>query len=115
MSDFAARHGIALDAPAFADAWRSRYEPSMVHRSRANAAWERLDPWPDSVEDLRLLGEQVVVGPLSNANLALLLHMARRARLPWTVIIGSDATRAISPIAAPTVWPPRCSGSIPAR
>ena len=67
------------------------------------------------VEDLRPLGEQVVVGPLSNANLALLLHMARRARLPWTVIIGSDATRAISPIAAPTVWPPRCSGSIPAR
>lgn len=134
VSEFAARRGIVLDAPAFADAWRSRYEPSMacirsgargffpldqLHRENLlatfhefgvdpagfadveitalNAAWERLDPWPDSVEGLRLLGEQVIVGPLSNANLALLLHMARRARLPWTVIIGSDATRAYKP------------------
>ena len=134
VSAFAAQHGIGLDAFAFADAWRSQYEPSMepvrsgtrgfvpldqLHRENLlktmeqfgvdptgfgnaeittlNSAWERLDPWPDSVEGLRLLGEQVIVGPLSNANLALLLHMARHARLPWTVIIGSDATRAYKP------------------
>ena len=134
VSAFAARHGIELDASAFADAWRSRYEPSLepvrsgtrgfvpldqLHRENLletmeqfgvgpvgfgdaeidalNSAWERLDPWPDSVEGLRLLGEQVTVGPLSNANLALLLNMARRARLPWTVIVGSDATQAYKP------------------
>jgi 2-haloacid dehalogenase len=39
----------------------------------------------------------VIVGPLSNANLALLLRMALRAKLPWTVIVGSDATRAYKP------------------
>jgi 2-haloacid dehalogenase len=39
----------------------------------------------------------VIVGPLSNANLALLLRMALRAKLPWTVIVGSDTTRAYKP------------------
>jgi len=134
VSVFAARHHVELDEWAFADAWRSRYQPSMepvrsgarefvpldvLHRENLlvtltefgldptgihdaeidalNTAWERLDPWPDSVEGLRVLGEQVIVGPLSNANLALLLHMAQRARLPWTVIVGSDATRAYKP------------------
>src|SRR4029453_5191921 len=62
-----------------------------------NAAWERLDPWEDSVAGLSELGRHVVVGPLSNANLALLLRMALRAKLPWTVIVGSDAIRAYKP------------------
>jgi 2-haloacid dehalogenase len=62
-----------------------------------NAAWERLDPWEDSVAGLSELGRHVIVGPLSNANLALLLRMALRAKLPWTVIVGSDATRAYKP------------------
>ena len=62
-----------------------------------NAAWERLDPWEDSVVGLSELGQHLIVGPLSNANLALLLRMALRAKLPWTVIVGSDATRAYKP------------------
>ena len=32
-----------------------------------NAAWQRLDPWEDSVAGLSELGRHVVVGPLSNA------------------------------------------------
>jgi 2-haloacid dehalogenase len=62
-----------------------------------NAAWERLDPWEDSVAGLAELGRHLIVGPLSNANLALLLRMALRAKLPWSVIVGSDATRAYKP------------------
>ena len=61
------------------------------------AAWERLDPWDDSVAGVAELGRHVIVGPFSNANLALLLRMALRAGLPWTVIIGSDVTRAYKP------------------
>jgi 2-haloacid dehalogenase len=134
VARFAERNGVILDAAAFADAWRARYEPSMepirsgsrhfvpldrlhlenlyatlaeFHLDPAdfdnrelaelNAAWERLDPWEDSVDGLTELSRHVIVGPLSNANLALLLHMALRAKLPWTVIIGSDATRAYKP------------------
>jgi 2-haloacid dehalogenase len=133
VAAFAKLHRIGLDAAAFADAWRAKYEPSMEpvrNRSRAfvpldqlhlenlhatlpefgldaadfggdladlNAAWERLDPWEDSIAGLAELGRHVIVGPLSNANLALLLRMALRAQLPWTVIVGSDATRAYKP------------------
>ena len=134
VAAFAKRHQIDLDAVAFTDAWRAKYEPSMepvrngsrefvpldqLHLENLyatlpefsldaadfedseladlNAAWERLDPWEDSVAGLAELGRHVIVGPLSNANLALLLRMALRAKLPWTVIIGSDATRAYKP------------------
>jgi 2-haloacid dehalogenase len=65
--------------------------------SDLTAAWERLDPWEDSIAGLAELRRHVIVGPLSNANLALLLRMALRADLPWTVIIGSDVTRAYKP------------------
>lgn len=133
VTAFAARNGLTLDAAAFADAWRARYEPSMepvrngsrdfvpldqLHRenlvatlpefgldpadcgaelAELTAAWERLDPWDDCVPGLTELGRDVIVGPLSNANLALLLRMASRAGLPWTVIIGADVTRAYKP------------------
>ena len=134
VAAFAKRHRIDLDALAFADAWRAKYEPSMepirngsrefvpldrlhlenLHATLSefsleaacfdddeladlNAAWERLDPWEDSVAGLAELGKHVIVGPLSNANLALLLRMALRAKLPWTVIVGSDTTLAYKP------------------
>jgi 2-haloacid dehalogenase len=134
VAAFAEHHRIDVDAAAFADAWRAKYEPSMepirngsrefvpldqlhLENLRAtltefglhpadfddrelsdlNAAWQRLDPWEDSVPGLSELGRYVIVGPLSNANLALLLRMALRAKLPWTVIVGSDATRAYKP------------------
>ena len=136
VAAFAERHRLAgLDAAAFADAWRAKYEPSMepirqgsrdfvpldqLHRESLvatldefgldpsaygdelddlTAAWERLDPWDDCVAGMVELGQHVIVGPLSNANLALLLRMALRARLPWTVIIGADVTRAYKPTA----------------
>jgi 2-haloacid dehalogenase len=134
VTAFAKNHQIDVDAAAFADAWRAKYDPSMepirngsrefvpldqlhlenLHATLEefglrpanfddrdlgdlNAAWERLDPWEDSVTGLSELGRHVIVGPLSNANLALLLRMALRAKLPWTVIVGSDATRAYKP------------------
>jgi len=134
VAAFAGYHRIDVDAAAFADAWRAKYEPSMepirngsrefvpldqlhLENLRAtltefglhpahfddrelsdlNAAWQRLDPWEDSVPGLSELGRYVIVGPLSNANLALLLRMALWAKLPWTVIVGADATRAYKP------------------
>ena len=152
IAAFAARHRLVdLDASAFADAWRAKYEPSMepirdgtrdfvpldqLHRENliatltefgldppdygdelndVTAAWERLYPWDDSVPGLAELGRHVIVGPLSNANLALLLRMALCAGLPWTVIIGSDVTRAYKPSRRLTATPPICCGSTPVR
>jgi 2-haloacid dehalogenase len=61
------------------------------------AAWHYLPPWPDSVEGIRQIKRDFIVGPLSNGNTALLVDMARAAGLPWDVILGSDISRAYKP------------------
>jgi 2-haloacid dehalogenase len=60
-------------------------------------AWHFLPPWPDSVEGIGQIKRGFVVGPLSNGHTALLLDMAKAARLPWDVIIGSDISQAYKP------------------
>jgi len=129
----AAKHGVAIDAQAFADTWRGRYQPAMeevrsgrrewtildvLHRegldallvkfglamldesARAdlNRAWHRLDPWPDVVAGLTRLKTRYVIAPLSNGNVALLTNMAKRAGMPWDVILGAETSRAYKPL-----------------
>jgi 2-haloacid dehalogenase len=60
-------------------------------------AWHRLDPWPDSVAGLLRLRERFVVGPLSNGNVALLVNMAKRAGLPWDVVLSAELVRHYKP------------------
>jgi 2-haloacid dehalogenase len=62
-----------------------------------NRAWHRLDPWSDAIEGLSRLKRNYIIGPLSNGNIALLVNMARRAGLPWDVILGADVSRAYKP------------------
>jgi 2-haloacid dehalogenase len=134
-ADFLARIGRSdIDAAAFADEWRARYQPAMaavrdamrpfvildiLHREMLEAAltergvesaaldpalledwtraWHRLDPWPDAVEGLRRLRARSPVVTLSNGNIALMLELARRGRLPWDAILGAEVTRAYKP------------------
>jgi 2-haloacid dehalogenase len=62
-----------------------------------NAAWHYLPPWPDSVEGIRQIKRDFIVGPLSNGHTALLVNMAKAAGLPWDVILGSDISQAYKP------------------
>ncbi|MFI4976863.1 MAG: haloacid dehalogenase type II [Caulobacterales bacterium] len=64
---------------------------------RLNRAWHRLDPWPDTVEGLTRLRRRFILATLSNGNIALMVNMARRAGLPWDVILGSEVSRAYKP------------------
>ena len=59
-----------------------------------NLSWHRLDPWPDSVPGLRRLSRNYLIGPLSNGGTILLANMAKRAAIPWDVIMSSDVTKA---------------------
>ena len=63
-------------------------------RADINLMWHRLDPWPDSVPGLIRLKRRYLIGPLSNGSTVLLASMAKRAGLPWDLIISSDITRA---------------------
>ena len=80
-----ARHGVAVD--------------ELPDRELAdlNRAWERLDPWPDSVEGLTRLKQRFAIGPLSNGHLAGMMRLARFGGLPWDVIVGAEIARSYKP------------------
>lgn len=59
-------------------------------RRHINLVWHRLDAWPDSVAGLERLKKNYIIGPLSNGNIALLVNMAKHARLPWDVIFSAE-------------------------
>ncbi len=123
---------LSVDWAAFADAWRSRYVPSMnrvrrgeipwtnlddLHRTsleellrefgveglteeekdHLNRVWHRLEPWPDAVAGLAWLKESDLIAPLSNGNVALLANMAKRAGLPWDLILSAELVRHYKP------------------
>jgi 2-haloacid dehalogenase len=55
-----------------------------------NKVWHRLDPWPDTVAGLHRLKSKFTICTLSNGNLSLLANMAKRAGLPWDLILSAE-------------------------
>ncbi len=72
-----------------------------------NAAWERLDPWPDVVEGLNELKRDRIIAPCSNGSVALMTRLARHAGLPWDCILGADLARDYKP--QPAVYLQSCA------
>ncbi|GAA4403255.1 haloacid dehalogenase type II [Quisquiliibacterium transsilvanicum] len=66
-------------------------------REHLNRAWHRLDPWPDAVAGLTRLKRRYVICPLSNGNIGLLTNMAKRAGLPWDLILSAEVFRHYKP------------------
>ncbi|MEO8739344.1 MAG: haloacid dehalogenase type II [Casimicrobiaceae bacterium] len=62
-----------------------------------NLAWHRLAPWKDTVPGLARLKRRYVIGSLSNANVALLVDLAKRAALPWDVVFSGELFRHYKP------------------
>jgi 2-haloacid dehalogenase len=62
-------------------------EEEIAHLNRV---WHRLDPWPDAIPGLRRLESQYVIAPLSNGHVRLLTNMAKRAGLPWDLILSAE-------------------------
>jgi 2-haloacid dehalogenase len=66
-------------------------------KNHFNRVWHRLDPWPDAVEGLTRLKDRYVIAPLSNGNVALLTNMARRAGLPWDLVLSAELVHHYKP------------------
>jgi 2-haloacid dehalogenase len=62
-----------------------------------NALWHRLKPWPDARPGLARLKSHFLIGPLSNANFALMVELNKFASLGWDFIFGSDIFRHYKP------------------
>ncbi len=69
-------------------------EEERVHLNRV---WHRLSPWPDCVAGLTRLKRRYTITTLSNGNIGLLTHMAKRAGLPWDCILSAEVFRAYKP------------------
>lgn len=67
-------------------------------RDALTRAWHHLDPWPDTIPGLTRMKARAVIAPHSNGHIALLLNMARRAGLPWDLILGAETARAYKPL-----------------
>jgi 2-haloacid dehalogenase len=87
-------HRMALDQLLKEFGIKGLAEADIDHLNRA---WHRLDPWPDSVPGLTRLKTKFVLTTLSNGNVALMVNMAKRAGLPWDVILGAEPTRHYKP------------------
>ena len=70
---------------------------TQEEKDHLNKAWHRLDPWPDAVPGLTRLKERYIISTFSNGNVALLTNMAKRARLPWDLILSAELVRHYKP------------------
>ena len=70
---------------------------TQEEKDHLNKAWHRLDPWPDAVPGLTRLKELYIISTFSNGNVALLTNMAKRARLPWDLILSAELVRHYKP------------------
>jgi len=62
-----------------------------------NRVWHRLQPWPDARRGLARLKRRYVLATLSNGNVALLVNMAKQARLPWDCVLSAELFRHYKP------------------
>ncbi len=63
---------------------------SKTNIENLNLAWHRLNPWPDSVEGLKLLKQNFSISTLSNGGINLLSNMAKYSNLPWDNIFSAE-------------------------
>lgn len=66
-------------------------------RGALNRAWEKLPPWPDSVEGLTILKRSYAIAPCSNGSIALMTWLARFGGLPWDTVLGAEIARDYKP------------------
>jgi 2-haloacid dehalogenase len=88
---------------------------SAAEKAHLNFAWHRLDPWPDAVPGLTRLKTRFVIGTLSNGNMALLVNMAKRAGLPWDVVLSAELVQHYKPDPQAYQMPPVLLGLAPGQ
>lgn len=88
---------------------------SEAERVALNLAWHRLAPWKDAVGGLKRLKRRYVLSTMSNGNVALLVDMAKRAGLPWDVVLSAEIARHYKPDPEAYLSVPRLLGVEPAE
>lgn len=85
----------------------TRFNVTPADPVSLNAAWEKLDPWPDVQPGLHALHASYILAPCSNGSIALMTRLARYAGLPWDCILGAEIARDYKP--KPSVYLAACT------
>ena len=75
---------------------------TTVERDELNQIWNRLDPWPDSVEGLAQLRRRFTVSTLSNAGMAAVVAVVKHAGLTFDAVLTAELAQSYKP--APAVY-----------
>lgn len=73
-----------------------------TERDELNAVWSRLNPWPDAVQGLTRLRRHFTITTLSNAGMASVVAIVKRAQLPFDAVLTAELARSYKP--APAVY-----------
>lgn len=74
-----------------------KFDITVPNPENLNTAWEKLDPWPDTVPGLSRLKESRIIAPCSNGSIALMTRLARYAQIPWDCILGAEIAQDYKP------------------
>lgn len=70
---------------------------SDADRDELTLAWQRLRPWPDVVPGLTRLKTAYTLATLSNADVAAVVNLSKRAGLPWDAIFAAEMAGVFKP------------------
>jgi 2-haloacid dehalogenase len=70
---------------------------SDAEREELTLAWQRLAPWPDAVPGLNRLKTAFTLATLSNADVAAVVNISKRAGLPWDAIFAAEMAGVFKP------------------
>ena len=70
---------------------------SDAEREELTLAWQRLKPWPDVVPGLTRLKSKYTLATLSNADVAAVVNISKRGRLPWDAVFAAEMAGVFKP------------------
>ena len=70
---------------------------SDAEREELTFSWQRLKPWPDAVPGLTRLKNAFTLATLSNADVAAVVNISKRAGLPWDAIFAAEMAGVFKP------------------
>jgi 2-haloacid dehalogenase len=102
MSSIAKERQLRVDAPAFADGWRSKYLPYLSRIRSGEMPWQVLDgvhraSLRDLIGELSRLRSRYVLTTLSNGGMAHLVDLNRAAHLPFDCVLSVELVRTYKP------------------
>ena len=88
---------------------------SAIERDWIVKRWHALEPWPDAPAALERLHEHFILATLSNGNVALLVDLARHARLRFDAILSAELFKHYKPDSETYLGAAALLGCLPAE